>query len=287
MDKIDFTKMVAAGNDFVVIEARPQSTVHSPQSLAKRICNRKYGVGADGLLVLEKSRLADIRMRIFNADGSEAEMCGNGARCTALFVSTGHKDTKTPASPAGRQRHKIETKAGIIDSQVNGNNVSINLTDPKDVKLDIPIRIGNRILKVNFINTGVPHAVIFVEGLDKIDVFNLGRQIRYHKRFSPRGTNADFVEATSDRFIKIRTYERGVEDETLSCGTGMVAAALITGYRLPACPAGRQVTGYNKIKVHTRGKETLEVSFKKDNDTFKDVWLKGKVCLVFKGQWPI
>ncbi|MCX5702143.1 MAG: diaminopimelate epimerase [Candidatus Omnitrophica bacterium] len=277
MNKIAFTKMVASGNDFVVIEAGLQATRCKLQVLAKSICDRKYGVGADGLLILEKSKVADIRMRIFNADGSEAQMCGNGARCTALFINTRHK---TPACPAGRQdtRHKIETRAGIIDSCVNGDNVSIKLTDPEDIKLDIPIKIGNRYLKINFIDTGVPHAVIFVEGLDKIDVFNLGRQIRYHKTFSPKGTNVDFVEVLSDKFIKIRTYERGVEDETLSCGTGMVAAALITGSRL-------QATGYNNIKVHTQGRETLEVSFEKDSGNFENVWLRGKVCIAFKGQF--
>ncbi|MFH1640516.1 MAG: diaminopimelate epimerase [Candidatus Omnitrophota bacterium] len=278
MAKIDFTKMVASGNDFVIIEARPQSIVHSPQSLAKRICDRKYGVGADGLLVLEKSKVADIRMRIFNADGSEAEMCGNGARCVALYLSRNHQVT-LPVRQAGRSPgHQIETKAGIVSFKVNKNDVSIKLTEPKNIKLDLPIKVNNHTLKVNFIDTGVPHTVIFVEGLDKIDVGGLGRKIRYHKAFVPRGTNVDFVELIDTSSIRIRTYERGVEDETLSCGTGIVAAALIAGLKLRAAT-------HNTIKVYTQSEEILNVYFERVGNNFRNIWLKGKVCSVFEGQW--
>ena len=276
--------MVASGNDFVVIN-QLQATGYRLQALAKELCDRKYGVGADGLLFLEKSKVTDIKMRIFNADGSEAEMCGNGVRCVALYI--------------GKSNIKIETKAGIIESMVNldnvnpvrntkslrgkskiSNGVKIKLTDPKDIKLNIPIKVNNRTLHVNFINTGVPHTVIFVEGLDKIDIVNLGRQIRYHHRFSPQGTNVDFVEALSNKSIKIRTYERGVEDETLACGTGAAAAALITDYRL-------QITDYGKIDVHTKSGEVLKVYFNKVNDKFKDVWLAGKARIVYKGVYYV
>ena len=211
--------MVASGNDFVVIERSQNPAINNPRILARSICDRKFGVGADGLLLLEKSKIADVRMRIFNPDGSEAKMCGNGARCSVLYI--------------GRRNTELETKAGIIQSQLKGNSVKIKLTEPKDLKLNLPIKVNNRTLQVNFINTGVPHTVIFVADLDKIDVINLGRQIRFHKRFAPQGTNVDFVEALSNKSIKIRTYERGVEDETLACGTGVVASALITNYQLP------------------------------------------------------
>ncbi|MDD4953953.1 MAG: diaminopimelate epimerase [Candidatus Omnitrophica bacterium] len=260
MKKLKFTKMVASGNDFVVIDG-------GHQSLAKKVCDRKYGVGADGLLVLEKSRVADIRMRIFNADGSEAEMCGNGARCAALY--------------SGRRKNiKIETRAGIIEAHVNGNNAKIKLTDPKDIKLDIPIRINSHPLKVNFINTGVPHTVIFVEGLDKIDVRELGRQIRYHGKFKTAGTNVDFVEVLNNDAIKIRTYERGVEDETLACGTGSAAAALI--YALRYAPGS-----VSMIKVHTKGGEILKVYFDRAGDKFKNVWLEGKARIVYTGVYDV
>jgi diaminopimelate epimerase len=271
MQKIDFTKMVASGNDFVVIEESRKPQVAGLKVLTKKICDRKYGVGADGLLVLEKSRIADVKMRIFNADGSEAQMCGNGARCIALFKSQAANH---------RPQVRIETQAGIIESQVNADNVKIKLTDPKNIKLNMPVRINNRTLRVNFINTGVPHTVIFVEGLEKIDVVNLGRAIRFHKRFAPRGTNADFVQVLSNNSIKVRTYERGVEDETLACGTGAVASALITVY-------GLRFTDYGKINVHTRGDGILKVYFQRIKDKFKNIWLEGEVKIVYKGVYYV
>lgn len=274
--KITFTKLVATGNDFVVVDnyhkniclaAGRQGT--SQESIAKKICERKYGVGADGLLFLEKSEIADVKMRIFNADGSEAEMCGNGARCVALYKSQVRRH---------RSGVNIETRAGVIESIVSGNEVKIKLTDPKHLKLAIPIKVNNRLLKVNFINTGVPHAVIFVEGLDKIDVDGFGREIRFHKKFQPAGTNVNFVEVMNGNSIRVRTYERGVEAETLACGTGSAASALITNYQLP-------VTDYRKINVYTRSGEILQVYFKYSGNKFTDVWLQGKANIVFKGEF--
>ena len=216
--------------------------------------------------MLEKSKIADIRMRIFNADGSEAEMCGNGARCVSLWLK--------------QKVLKIETKAGVIKSEVKGDNIKIKLTDPKDIKLDIPIKINNRLLKVNFINTGVPHTVIFVEGLDKIDVVNLGKLIRYHKRFAPAGSNVDFVEALSNNSIKIRTYERGVEDETLACGTGSVASALLYAICYTLYASG-------KVNIHTKSGEVLKVYFNKIDGGFRNVWLEGKAKIVYKGVYYV
>ncbi len=287
MAKINFTKMVASGNDFVVIESSPKSQVThstrfarsgqaSQKLLVKKICDRKFGVGSDGLLLLERSKKADVRMRIFNADGSEAEMCGNGARATALYVSQGQEEIRNKGQGTShKQKIFIETMAGVIDSEVTGENVKIKLTDPKDVRLDIPIKVNNRDIKVNFINTGVPHAVVFASGLNEIDIVPLGRAIRYHKKFSPKGTNVDFVEVLSKNTVKVRTYERGVEDETLACGTGSVASALIYALK----------TGLiNKIYVHTRSTEVLTVYFSYFNKEFKDVWLEGKASVSFKGE---
>ena len=259
MKRMAFTKMVASGNDFVIVDRKPSGSL---SMIARRICDRKFGIGADGLLLLEKSKKADIRMRVFNADGSETQMCGNGARCVSLYV--------------GRRNLLIETKAGIIESAISGRNIRIRLTDPKRIKLDIPIKVNNRTLRVNFIDTGVPHTVIFAQGLDKIDVVNLGRQIRFHKRFAPAGTNVDFVEVLSNSSIKLRTYERGVEGETLACGTGSVAAALITAYSLQCLAA-------NKINVHTQSGEILKVYFERAGNNFKNVWLEGKARIVHKG----
>lgn len=265
MKAVNFTKMVASGNDFIVIRlSRPPVSSGMLSGMAKNFCDRKFGIGADGLLVLEKSRVADIKMRIFNADGSEAEMCGNGARCIALWMKSKLKKSKI----------NIETKAGIIESEAGVDSVRIKLTEPKFMKLNVPIKVSNRQIRINFINTGVPHAVIFVEGLDKINATGLGRQIRYHKRFSPKGTNVDFVEVLNRYAIDLRTYERGVEDETLACGTGAVASALIFALKTNAC---------KKIDIHTRSKEVLAVYFRRLGNKFTDVWLQGKVNIVFEG----
>ncbi|MCM8795240.1 MAG: diaminopimelate epimerase [Candidatus Omnitrophica bacterium] len=271
MKKINFTKMVAAGNDFVVI-ALLRYCVIGLKELSREICDRKFGVGADGLLVLEKSKIADIKMRIFNPDGSEAEMCGNGARCVAVYTKR--------YIPGAKPQIKIETKAGIINSEVNQEEAKIKLTDPKNLRLDIPIKISNRTLCVNFIDTGVPHVVIFVEGLDKMDVVNLGRRIRYHKKFAPRGANVDFVEVLNDDSLKIRTYERGVEDETLACGTGAVASALLYAIRYP-------LSANHKLNIHTRSKEILKVYFEEAEHKFKNIWLEGKARIVYEGVYYV
>jgi diaminopimelate epimerase len=262
MQKINFTKIVASGNDFVISELKAPTA--KLKGLAQKVCDRKYGIGADGLLVLEKSRVAEVKMRIFNPDGSEAQMCGNGARSTALYLKS--------------RKVKIETKAGIIESEVNGDSVKIKLTEPSGVKLNLPIQVNQRTLRVNFINTGVPHTVIFAADLDKIDVVNLGRQIRYHKKFAPRGTNVDFVEILDNNFIKIRTYERGVEDETLACGTGAVAAALLSAIRYP-------LSARKRLNILTKSGEVLRVYFNREDNKFKNVWLEGKAKIVFKGEF--
>lgn len=271
MKKIEFTKMVAAGNDFIIIDEKSNVSKRSLKSFAQKICDRKYGVGADGLLVITKSKKADIRMRIFNADGSEAEMCGNGARCAAFWAGN-----RVQGTGDRKENVKIETKAGIIESKVRNENIRIKLTEPKDIKLNIAIKINNRILKVNFVNTGVPHAIVFVEGLDKIDVYNIGRAIRYHKKFQPAGTNVDFVEIVNDDFIKVRTYERGVEAETLACGTGSTASAIFSS-------CGSENSGNRVIRVKTRGGEILKVFFNKANTKVSNVWLEGLARIVYKG----
>jgi diaminopimelate epimerase len=265
--RINFTKMVASGNDFVVLDQRQRKPISRLRTLAVRICDRKYGAGADGLLILEKSRRADMRMRIFNPDGSEPAMCGNGLRCVSLWLKSKIKKSKIV---------RIQTKAGIVDSKVNGQMVKIKMTEPQDIKIDLPIKINKRTIRVNFINTGVPHTVIFAHGVEKINVFGIGRQIRNHSRFLPEGTNVDFVQIIDDNNIKIRTYERGVEDETLACGTGSVAAALIVNYRLGTL-------GRRRINVYTRSGEVLRVEFNRQGGKFKDVWLEGKASIVYEG----
>ncbi len=266
---MEFYKLQASGNDFILIDNRkPKTEDRKLKKFAKKFCERKKGIGADGLLVIEPSKRADFKMRIFNADGSEAEMCGNGARCVAFW-------TKSKAV-------KFDTIAGIIQAQVKANNVKIKLTDPTDLKSDFALTVLGRTIKINYINSGVPHTVIFVQGLDKIDVEKIGRPIRFHDKFKPAGTNVDFVEVTGEDSINLRTYERGVEAETLACGTGAVASAIIASCKLQA--ASHKQKENKVIKVLTKSKEVLKVYFKRENDKISDVWLEGKAYLVYKGE---
>lgn len=253
--------MVGSGNDFIVMEGKPSGKL---PKLAKVLCDRKFGIGADGLLLLDKGKNADLSMRIFNADGSEAQMCGNGARCVAFL--------------SGKAKSRIRTLAGMIKALVSGAQVKIQITDPKGIKLDIPLEVNGWRIKVNFINTGVPHAVIFVNGIEGIDLTQLGRIIRYHKQFSPNGTNVNFVEVKGDNLIRIRTYERGVEGETLACGTGSTAAALIFALKSNADKL---------IKVQTQSGEILKIYFRNTCGVFSQVWLEGSARIVYKGEYYV
>lgn len=253
--------MVAAGNDFIVIEDKLSGNL---SALAKRLCDRKFGIGADGLLLLQKRAKSCLTMRIFNADGSEAEMCGNGARCAALFC--------------GKKKIKFQTISGEVNAEVSGRLVKIQITDLKHIKLDIPLKVCGRQIKVNFINTGVPHVVVFVNGIDNINVNHIGSAIRNHVEFAPRGTNVNFVEVKEPYLIRIRTYERGVEGETLACGTGSIAAALIFALK-------NNLNGL--VKVQAQSGEILKVYFQRDNCKFSNVWLEGSAKIVYKGEYYV
>jgi len=265
MARIRFTKAVATGNDFVIIDNRP-SKIAALSSLAKKLCDRKRGVGADGLLVIERSKRADFRMRIFNPDGSEAQMCGNGSRCVALYAF------RKRVAPIAMT---IDTLAGVLKAGVKGAVVKVMLTEPKDIRWNFCLMIHKCPYKLSFVNTGVPHVIHFVDDLDGVDVKNLGSHMRNHGEFGPEGTNADFVKIVDKRTIRVRTYERGVEDETLACGTGSVASALI------AAEAEKMAS---PITVETRSGETLKVYFDNINGRFTGVYLEGKAKLVYEGE---
>ncbi len=268
--KMQFTKMNASGNDFIIIDNRKRALPGSPSAVAGKLCRRKVSVGADGLLLVEKSRSADFRMRIFNPDGSEAEMCGNGARCIARYAYIN--------KIAGRKM-LIQTISGTIGGEVKKGNVKIKMNDPGEGGLNFNLKVNGRKLNVSFIDTGVPHTVVFVEDTGGIDVRGIGRAIRYDKAFSPAGTNVNFVSLKDKSSIIIRTYERGVEDETLACGTGSVASAIISGI----------IQGITSpVKVHTRGGEVLRVYYRmcKTRDScpvVKDVYLEGGAEVIFRG----
>ncbi len=273
MKTIPFTKMAGAGNDFLVLEARSGIDY---RKLAPKACDRTGGVGADGLLVLDKSRTADYKMRIINADGSEAEMCGNGARCAAAYIVR----NKKPA----RKMFTIETPAGIIKGTASGQTARVRLSPPSGYEPDIAIDVNGRALHVSHIDTGVPHAIVFVDGLEGIDVAGIGRVIRYHERFQPRGTNVNFVEQINEDSVSVRTYERGVEDETKACGTGSVAAAIVA-YR-KANPGSKDVKAA-KMKVRTQGKEILEITFDLKEGDVSNVWLKGSANFIARGEYYV
>ncbi len=263
---IEFYKCSGSGNDFILIDNTNGSLrVKNPAEFAKKICRRKVSVGADGLIIIERSDSVDFRWRFFNSDGSEPGMCGNGGRCAARFAFMRR---------IAKRRMSFETLSGIIDAEVDGENVKIRLTAPHSLVMDECIVVGRKKIIVDSINTGVPHTVCFVDNLEGIDVFATGRAIRMHKHYRPAGTNANFVSVSDPHTIHVRTYERGVEDETLACGTGSVASALI---------ASRRGWVESPVDVHVRSGEVLKIYFKKTKSGFKDVYLEGKVTIVYRG----
>lgn len=272
---IEFYKLQASGNDFILIDQKLNY-----KNFAKKYCERKFGIGADGVLVIEPSKTADFKMRIFNSDGSEAQMCGNGARCAGFWA-----EICTERSLPFRSI-KFETKAGIIETTSivkrgnNYGNVAVKMSKPFGLRIDLPIKVLGKTIKADFINTGVPHTVIFVEGIDNIDVAGIGREIRFHKQFQPAGTNVDFVEIMKEDRINIRTYERGVEAETLACGTGSAASAILANYKL--FPEDERINKC-KIDIGTQSGEVLSVSFSRANKEISDLCLEGKAYLVYKG----
>lgn len=260
-----FTKMNGAGNDFVLLDNRGGQIQLTGEQIA-RICDRHRGVGADGILLLEEpANGADFRMRYYNADGGEAEMCGNGARCFARFANK-------VAGAAGQIL--FETPAGVIGAELHGELVTLQMSEPKDFRLNISVPASGDYKVLHFINSGVPHVVVPVARVDDVDVRRDGARIRRDEVFSPKGTNVNFLEKRGPASIAIRTYERGVEDETLACGTGVVASALIFSET-------ENVKG--PISVLVRGGSELSVNFKKSEQIFRAVTLTGPAEFVFEG----
>lgn len=259
--------MNGAGNDFVVLDNRDQALDLSGERIA-RLCQRQRGVGADGLLAVEPAQNgADYRMRYYNADGGEAEMCGNGARCFARFVNF--------LEGNGLERTTFETMAGVIEAEFVGDQVRIQLSTPHGLRLGDSLDLDGVPHVVHSVNTGVPHAVVFVDDLAAVEVRRFGAAARYHAHFAPKGTNANFVQVLEPGHIAIRTYERGVEDETLACGTGMVACALVH-HELSGAPS--------PIRVRVAGGDTLEIGFTRTEEGgYSDVTLLGPAEFTFAG----
>lgn len=277
MKRFRLFKLTASANDFLLFYAEKKASTSFYRDMARQCCRRRYSWGADGLLVIEKKK--SLYLRIFNPDGSEAEMCGNGARCAALWIYQYiKKSTKTSfLTKAGEVKAVLKRVSRGITSEfiLSKAVVKLKMTDPKQIKVGLGLKVSSRILPFSFINTGVPHAVIFVGGLKEIDVDSVGRIVRYHKKFLPSGTNVDFVEFINDNFIQIRTYERGVEAETLACGTGVVAGAIL--HRLKNLPSEG---ASNKVSVLTRSGEIMRVYFRYQQGDISDVWLEGRAYLL-------
>lgn len=267
MYSIPFHKMHGSGNDFVLVDNREAGLSSAAiASLAEPVCRRKFGVGADGLIVLdhapEGQSGVDYIWHFYNSDGSAAEMCGNGSRCAARLAFE--------LGLAGRE-HVLGTTAGPIRAQVlpDSSEVKVQMTDPVDLALDVSLDVNGSSLNTHFVNTGVPHAVVIGNNVKSVDVIAMGRQIRNHERFAPAGTNANFVQIVDKGHALLRTYERGVEDETYACGTGAAAAAYVCHSLGLTAP---------ELEITTSGGEVLHISIQEGT-----VFLQGKTAKVASG----
>ncbi len=275
-DSMEFSKYHGSGNDFVLInnmdkrvEKFLKDTGLNLNEFVRRICAPHFGIGADGLILIEKPEDPSnhFKWQFFNPDGSLGEMCGNGARCAIRFAY----DRKIVEE--GCQTVRFETLVGVIKGQIlqGGKSVRIQLTKPSIIREVLAVRVGEIKFEGTYLEVGVPHFVVEVEDLEGFDVLRFGREIRYHEAFGPRGTNVNFVKPMSEGTIMVRTYERGVENETFSCGTGVVASAI-------ACRLKGKIKE-KEVKVKTRSGEVLKVFFG-DNDK---IFLEGSVVKVFDG----
>ena len=267
MKPITFYKMSGSGNDFIIVDNRDQVVDETNMAeFISSVCRRKLSVGADGFILIESSDQADFRWRFYNSDGSRAEMCGNGARCAARFAYVNGIAEKSLS---------FETDAGVVLGQINDERAKVKMPDPFDLRLDYTIHLKNGPLRVSSINSGVPHVVIAKETIEDVNVVELGREIRYHDAYVPNGTNVNFICQRQPGELGIRTYERGVEDETLACGTGSIAAALVT-----AC----ELNWESPINVATRSGESLTIYFHNDNGSFKDIYLEGDARIIYSAK---
>jgi diaminopimelate epimerase len=267
--RIPFYKMHGGGNDFVLIDHRNRFITEAGQpEFARRVCHRQLGIGADGLILIEASptTAANFRWRFYNADGSEPEMCGNGGRCAARFA------VLTGIAPA---EMSFETLAGVIKAVVKGRRVKLLMAGIGGLRLEHTIPLENATLLGHFLKVGVPHVAVPVPDLDAVPIAAWGRAVRFHGLFAPAGTNVNFIQVEGPQSLRIRTYERGVEDETLACGTGAVASALI------AARLGQVVS---PVTVHTRGGEALTIYFTPQGETFSEVYLEGNALVVYQGE---
>ncbi len=264
---IAFTKMHGAGNDFVMIE-NLDGAIELTAAQVKALCDRRFGIGADGLILLNPpaDSSTETTMVYYNADGGRVDMCGNGARCFTSFAIQNGVGDGTGIS--------FMTDAGPMTSEADNGAFTIRMTPVKDLTLDQTLETPNTTYPYHFMNTGVEHVVIFVDDVSKIDIVSEGRAIRYHEAFAPAGANANFAQIMPDGTITVRTYERGVEGETLACGTGVTAVAVA---------AALKGLAQEPVSVHVAGGDTLTVDFERNGQSIENVTLKGPAINVFSG----
>lgn len=266
-----FSKYTGAGNDFILMDDLDNAFPLANPQIIQRLCHRHLGVGADGVILLQSSKHADFRMRIFNADGTEAEMCGNGIRCLAKFIQQiGHPHEKLT----------IETMHRLLNVHYQNEEVCVDMGTPQNIEWNIQVEddLFPQTLNLHVMDTGVPHAVLFLETHDAMEISLIGRKIRHHPLFQPKGVNANFAHVDQQGDVWNRTYERGVEGETQACGTGATAAALA---------ASQLYSLKSPVKVHTKSGEVLSIFFEWDGSSFYDVAMQGPAKLVFQGQVQI
>ncbi len=276
MPSLPFLKMTGAGNDFVLVDNRSGAIDLRWEKIAPRLCDRRYGIGADGLLVLRGSTVADFRMDYYNSDGSFGGMCGNGGRCAAAFVMN--------------DRQVLSVTFDALDFRYSarreGNGIVLAMKDPTGFRQGAQVALPEGELKVHFVDSGAPHAVIFVDEMPlklrtevaESGISRIGTFVRHHAEFAPAGTNVDFIELKDATTIAMRTYERGVEEETLACGTGAVASAVVTSI-VRGMPA--------PVTVRTRSNEELKVNFHRRGGSISGIELSGPAKVVFKGEYPL
>jgi diaminopimelate epimerase len=281
MKKFVFTKLSAAGNDFILFDKKKNPDLALTSLEITKLCNRRNGIGADGILTIDKAKDYDFGLDYFNADGSSGFLCGNGARCSLLYSNvTGWSNGKNITFTQNGNSYS----GSVLDS----NLVKFNLNNPDGQKFGFKIKACGQLISASYINTGSPHVVInisdvlkdpskpgsFYDDINDFPVFELGREIRYHRDFVPEGTNVNFIQVI-DGVVWIRTYERGVENETLACGTGSVASALI---------AFKNFKLGNAIKLNVKNGDQLVVDFEAADQSFEKISLTGPAKIIFTGE---
>jgi diaminopimelate epimerase len=276
MKEISFIKMSGAGNDFIIIDKTKNPEFVLKNNVISLLCHRRNGIGADGIITISDPEGYDFGMEYYNADGSSGTLCGNGARCAIKYARTSNR---TNGDMVRFLSNELEYSGELLP---NGK-IKFNLKPPEQIDENKLVQFGGENITASFINTGSPHIVIEISdlpdnemrmNLDKVDVITIGRKIRNESEYAPGGTNVNFIKLI-DSHIHIRTYERGVEDETLACGTGSVAAAIIANKKFDLMPP---------VSLITKGGDELVVNFDKEELEFKNVSLTGPVEEIYKGE---